>query len=452
MTIRSRRILFYGLFALFLVMGTGIAFYAQGWRFDFMTFKTEKVGAIYVESHPENAEITLNGKPIQNASGFLSHGTLISNLFPKNYILSLKAPGYDAWSENARVAPTLVTEMKYAVLVPSNASSVSPIANVTDFFEAGGNVVTEASDGTIARATTTIVRGTIVSHGSDFATIVTQSAKGGYSAYDLLNGTSTNLSALLASAGATRSAISAVIANPYDDASIFAETPRKFYAIDLAGGGARNTVTAFATAPVGESLETPLAISSSWLAWAQYHVASDTSQIVVYDPFSGDTIDSSLSIPGTVASLKWVRGTLLGILGADGSLYRYDIPSETLTKMADDVKSFFPTDDGSTVAALEGRSVEIFSLTLPADQGGYYRFNLPDMGSVRSLAWYRDNSHLFVAYPTHVNFLDLADLSLRNLTEISALAPETDPFYDASQNSLYLIDQGWKLIRFDFPS
>ncbi len=74
------------------------------------------------------------------------------------------------------------------------------------------------------------------------------------------------------------------------------------------------------------------------------------------------------------------------------------------------------------------------------------------MGSVRSLGWYRDNSHLFVVYPTHVNFLDLADLSVRNFTEISALAAETDPFYDSSRNSLYLIDQGGKLIRFDFPN
>ncbi len=452
MTLRKRRILFYGLFALFLVMGTGIAFYAQGWRFDLGTFKTEKVGAIYVESYPENAEITLNGKSIQNASGFLSHGTLISNLFPKRYVLSLKAPGYDAWTENATVAPTLVTEMKYAVLIPSNASSASPAANVKDFFEAGGNVVTGSSDGTIARATTTLARGTIISHGSDFATIVTRSAQGTYSAYDLLNGTSTNLSALFASAGVARNSVSAVIANPYDDASIFVKTPRKFYAIDLAGGGAHNTMTAFATAPVGESLEAPLAISSSWLAWAQYETASDTSQIMIYDPFSGDTIDSSLSIPGTVTSLKWIRSTLIGILDSNGSLYRYDIPSETLTKMADDVKSFYPTDDGSTVAALEGRSIEIFSLTLPADQGGYYRFNLPDMGSVRSLGWYRDNSHLFVVYPTHVNFLDLADLSVRNFTEISALAAETDPFYDSSRNSLYLIDQGGKLIRFDFPN
>lgn len=452
MTLRARRALFYGLFALFLVLGTGITLYAQGWRIDLATFKTEKVGAIFVESFPSDAEITLNGKSVQNTNGFLSRGTLISNLFPKNYTLSLKAPGYDDWTENAMVAPTLVTEMKYAVLIPTNASSASPAANVADFFEAGGNVVTGNTADAIAMGTTTLAHGTIASHGSDFTTIVTRSASGVYSAYDLVNGTSTSITALLRKESVPQSSVTAVTVNPHDGANIFVETPSHFYTIDLATGAPGGTIDAFAAAGPGAVLEHPLAISSSWLAWGVYHNASDTSQIVVYDPFSGDTIDSSLTLPGRIASLQWIRSTLLGVLGTDGELYRYDIPSETLTKMADGVRSFYPTPDGSTVATLEGSSIEIFSLTLPANQGGYYRFNLPDIGSIRSLTWYRDDTHLFVTYPTHVNFLDLADLSVRNFTSVSGMATNTAAIYDAQENALYLIDPGERLIRFNFPS
>ena len=50
-----------------------------------------------------------------------------------------------------------------------------------------------------------------------------------------------------------------------------------------------------------------------------------------------------------------------------------------------------------------------------------------------------------------VNFLDLADLSLRNFTDISPIATNTMPEYDTQENALYLIDQGGKLVRFDFP-
>ena len=452
MTLRARRILFYGLFALFLVLGTAITLYAQGWRIDLATFKTEKVGAIFVESSPSDAQITLNGKQVQNTNGFLSRGTLISNLFPKNYTLSLKEPGYADWTENAMVAPTLVTEMKYAVLVPVNASSASPAEDVTGFFEAGGNVATENSAGAIMMGTTTIAHGMIKSYGSDFTTIVTRSSLGIYFAYDLVNGTSTSITALLRKESVPQSSVTAITVNPYDSANIFVETPSRFYTIDLATGAPGGTIGPFATAKPGEVLEHPLAISSSWLAWAGYSNASDTSRIIVYDPFSGDTIDSSLILPGRITSLQWIRSTLLGVLGADGKLYRYDIPSETLTKMADDVKSFYPTQDGSAVATLEGSSIEIFSLTRPANQGGYYRFNLPDIGSIRSLTWYHDNNHLFVTYPTHVSFLDLADLSVRNFTDVSGMATDTSPVYDAQENALYLIDQGGRLIRFNFPS
>ncbi|MDR3581821.1 MAG: hypothetical protein P4L67_00935 [Candidatus Pacebacteria bacterium] len=453
MTIRTRKALFYGLVALFFIVGTAVVFYAQGWRINPATFKTQKVGAIYVRSYPDGATITLDKKPVRNSSGFLSRGTLISNLFPENYSLALSAPGYDAWTENAPVSPTLVTEMKYAVLVPANASSVASAANVTSFFEADGNVVTQNASGTIARqasgalpsTTSTIIgHGTIVGHGSDFTTIVVRSPAGAYSAYDLPNATSTNLSSLFTKSSVTNKAIVAIAVNPYNGNNVIVQTALKLFSVDLRTG----TMTAFRTAADGQTIESPLAISSSWLAWAQYHNAAGTSQVVVYDPFSDNVVDASLSLPGHIRGLQWIRSTELGILQEDGELFRYDIPSETLTKIADDVKYFYPTSDGAALAAQESRSIEVFSFTT----SDYYRFNLPDMASVRSLTWYKDESHLFVTYPDHVGFLDLADLSLRNFTTVSAVSDGTAPTYDTQENALYLIDQGRKLLRFDFPN
>lgn len=450
MAIRTRRYLFYGLVALFFIAGTLIVLYAQGWRIDLGTFKTEKVGAIYVRSYPDGATITLNKKPVHNTSGFLSHGTLISNLFPQNYSLALNAPGYVPWTETAAVSPTRVTEMKFAVLVPANASSAASSSSIAAFFEAGGNIVTQNASGTIVRQTagtpssTVIGHGTIVSHSDDFTTIAIKSPAGAYSTYDLANATSTNLSALLSKASVSNKSVIAVTVNPYNGGNVIAQTAAHLFDIDLH----TNTITPFETAVTGQVLENPLALSSTWLAWAQYEIASGTSRIVIYDPFSANVVDSSLTLPGHIQELKWVRGTELGVLREDGELFRYDIPSETLTKVADDVKDFYPTPDGSSIGALESRSVEVLSLTT----SDYYRFNLPDMPAVRSLAWYKDGTHLFATYPDHVNFLDLADLPLRNFTTVSAIANGTALTYDTQENALYLINQGNKLVRFDFPN
>lgn len=113
--------MFYALFGLFFLLGAGVVLYAQGWRFDFLTWHAEKVGGIFVRSFPENADIFVNGKSVPNGSGFFSFsaGTLISDLFPRTYKLSLKATGYDAWTENAPVLPSFVTTFEHAVLVPS---------------------------------------------------------------------------------------------------------------------------------------------------------------------------------------------------------------------------------------------------------------------------------------------------------------------------------------------
>lgn len=147
MTLHTRRKIFYTLVLLFFVLGAGVVLYAEGWRLDFGTWHFEKVGGIYIRSFPENASIFLNGKSVRNESGFLSPGTLISDLLPRTYTVSLKAPGYEPWQENAPVAPSFVAQFKYAVLVP-DAAAAAASGTVRQFSIANGSVVLRAASGT----------------------------------------------------------------------------------------------------------------------------------------------------------------------------------------------------------------------------------------------------------------------------------------------------------------
>jgi hypothetical protein len=134
MTIKTRRKIFYTLVVLFILIGGIIVFYAQGWRFDFSTGHFEKIGGVYIRSSPQDAAIFVNGKPVRNQSGFLDPGTLISDLLPQTYRITLKAPGYVDWQENTTVQPTLVQQFKNAVLVPANGAPASStyVANVIE--------------------------------------------------------------------------------------------------------------------------------------------------------------------------------------------------------------------------------------------------------------------------------------------------------------------------------
>lgn len=443
MTRRTRKVLFYGLVALFLVAGSGVTLYAQGWRLDLTTFQPSKVGAIYIRSYPGDAQITINGKATQNKSGFLSPGTFISDLFPKNYTITLKKDGYDAWSEVAMVMPAMVAQMKYAVLVPNTGTNVATSETVQNFFESGGNIITtEATNTAISWRGKKIATGNIISHSANLKNFIYQSVAGNDVLYDLTEATTTNLSPTLRKIGASAKNITSIAIDPYDATRVIVQTPRFINVIDLSNN---NNVIDVADAPHGQVLQPPLAISPSLFAWTQFNTASNTSQIVIYDKFSGNITDNSLVIPGGIQALKWIDNGNLGVIEDGGALYRYDVSAEQLTKLADDVRDFYPTADGTELAVLEHRSIEVLSFNTT----DYYRFNPPQVGDIQSLAWYKDGAHFFVYYPDHVGFLDLADMGLRNLTTISLGSAF---FYDTSANALYVVDQGQKLIRFDFPS
>lgn len=445
MKLHVRRRIFYVFLLLFVVISAVVVLYAEGWRLDPTTLNAEKAGGIYVRSFPYNAAITLDGKPIQNQSAFLSSGTFISGLFPKTYTLQLKMAGYDAWTETAQVIPSLVSEMKYAVLIPQNAINVATSGNVAEFFEVDGDVVTQNPSGTILWNGSTIGKGTIVSHSTNLKTAIVRSAStkantSAYWFYDFQNRTSTNLNPILQQSGIALTPQLNLFIEPYNDTSVIAQTKTRLVAIN----SETHKTTAIETTPMGETLGSSVAISPSVMAWTRFNKAANTSQIVVYDKFSGNIIDSSLTVAGAVKQLGWIKNNSLGILEDNNSLYLYNVSGEQLSKLADDVKQFYPTSDGTAIAALEYHSLEIFSFST----SDYYRFNLPDIDGVQGLIWYKDMTHLFVVYPDKVSFLDLADTHLKNFTTVSQ---GTSPFYDEQNNSLYLIDQGQKLLRFDFP-
>ena len=328
MTRSTRRRIFYTLVVLFIIVGGGMVFYADGWRLDFRNWHITKIGGIYIRAFPENASLYLDGKPVQNQSGFLTTGTLVSDLLPRSYRVALKADGYDDWQENAAVLPSQVVQFKYAVLVPRDAVPVP-----------------------------------------------TSTAK--------------QLTLLLTNQIAT----AATTTDPYDQ---------------------------------------------------NQKIVFGKNKISIFDIAQATTTQSA-AIAGKNVAVKWISGNIVGVLQNDGELYLYDTNSQTLTKLADDVKDFSATSDGSMIAALGYDSLEIFSLT---DASAYSRFNIPDVANAESVVWYHDKNHLFVVYADRVSFLDLADTSLINFTTV---ARGTKPFYDPQANALYITTSSGMLAQYNFP-
>jgi hypothetical protein len=436
----SRRALFYALLLIFFILGTGIVLFAEGWRMDFSSLRVSKVGGMYVRSYPEDARIFLNGKSVQNQSGFLSRGTLISDLFPKTYPFALTAPGYFDWHENVAVSPALVANHKYAVLVPVNATSAATLA-VAGFRESRNGIILETPDGKIALNGKTIGFGKLVAESPDLMSIIFQTAKGIYEFENVPDGITTNLSNILQEEGFGATTPLELFIDPGSSATVVAASAGKVELIDMA----QFAGTSIDAARQGQPIAGTIALSPNTIAWARSANQANSSSLIFYDISSGNIASATVALGGTIQKLDWVGGGLIGILAGDGKLYLYDINQKNVREVADDVRDFSATSDGSRIATLESQSLEIFTLN---DPEGYYRFNIPDAGTAVAALWYRDNDHLFIVYPDHVSFLDLEDASLANFITV---AFGTSPHYDPDANALYVIDSRSNLLRFDFP-
>jgi hypothetical protein len=428
MSLHARRALFYSLFLLFIVLGIGVSLYAEGWRIDLSTLHINKVGGIYVRSYPENAEILLNGKPIENQSGFLSRGTLISDLFPKSYLLKLTAPGYLDWHESATVLPAFVVNHKYAVLVPhDDALFASTTAN--HILQSHGVALLETTQDGIEWNGKNIGTGKLINASPDLQTVLFETTKGARRFWNATNGVATTITAT-----------GTLLLDPSNNNLVIAANSQSITVTN----GSNGSNERIEKAPLHTTIAPSIAVSPSTIAWALATTSASSSSIFFYDRSSKTMTDPNLTIKGRIKQLTWVTSSILGVLADDGSLFLYDTGTKRLTKTADHVTRFDVTNDGTRIAALEKESLEIFSLN---DPEGYYRFNLPNVANVEKTLWFRDHDHLFIVYPDRIAFLDLQDAGLANFTTVSF---GTAPTYDADTNILSLIDSRSMPVHFDF--
>jgi len=425
-TLSKRRKIFYGLVILFLLLSSTVVLYAEGWRFDLITLKISKVGAIFVRSFPANANIFLDKKSIQNKSGLFGNGTLISSLFPKSYKLEMKLQGYRDWQEDVAVNPSLVTELKYALLVPASSTEVATSA-ISDFWLENGEIIIQKDSELSYLGGNRIGRGEILGATNDNSRLLILNSKTGvYLWYDTTNGAAKNINSALEANGLDTKRPFGVVVDPTDNKNLTISTSKRVYLLDTQVLDltvlSRSTSTEFG--PV-------VSASQFFYSWTEFNRQSNTSTLVLYDKFLKTERQKPLDLPAKNAELKWVDNNRLAALQNDGELYSYDVLGNNLEKIADDAMGFEFSSDNSILAVRENKSVEIFSFS---GSRIYYRFNLPDVANIKDLTWYHDNNHLFIAYPDHVSFLDLTDSALKNFTTV---AETSHAEYDERANALY---------------
>lgn len=116
MTLRTRRILFFLLLAVFLVLAPLMVVYSLGFTIDFKKKVLVETGSVFLKSRTPQTSVFLNGALAKETS-FFSGSALLTGITPGTYLIRIEKAGYQPWSRIIAVAPSLVTELRNVLLI-----------------------------------------------------------------------------------------------------------------------------------------------------------------------------------------------------------------------------------------------------------------------------------------------------------------------------------------------
>lgn len=443
MTRRTRSAILYVLVALFFILGAAAVFYAQGWRARLSPLAFDKVGAIYLRTYPDDAEVFLDNEPKERNPGIFERGVLLGNIFPGRHTVETRKEGFKTWKASFEVAPSRVTSHPRVVLVPdrSAAATTTPVRNFAVFGEA---IALETSSTVVMQDGALLSGQRIIAGSGDGRYIVTGTATSSvYFWHDVLSGASSSLAATFPTLAlpppprggrATSTAIEAI-----PDTDLFLVATAASLRVLDASSRTVLAVTATSTATI-----TTYAASPTRIAWSEFDAAKKTSRISWYDLPTNTTFRDIDTVPGKTKRITFADRTTLLLLEEDGAFHSLSLSGGERAKIASGVTGFELASDGSRVAFSDHEGITV----LAGQNGESYRFIAIDGAKdITKIAWYKDGSHLFIAKREELFFLDLADS-----IDLSLIAVAATPRFEylPGTNEFYFVSGG-ELRRMEFP-
>jgi WD40 repeat protein len=116
---RLLRLFLYGLLGVFfLVFAVSAIYYARGYRYNFDAGRLEKTGLILLNSRPDGARVTVNGKDLGDKTPSRADA-----LLPGRHEVTVERDGYRVWQKSLQVRAERVTFARYIVLIPKNLTT-----------------------------------------------------------------------------------------------------------------------------------------------------------------------------------------------------------------------------------------------------------------------------------------------------------------------------------------
>ena len=431
MTLKTRRILFYALTVIFIIFGTVVVFYSNGWRLDLETLTIDKLGGLFFEITPRDATITIDKNQFEFKSGFLRSGTLIANLFPKNYTVKVTKSGYQSWIKELEVKPSLVTEVPPVILLPDKQDLGEVLTDNINNFWIGPKHYIAGKENRLEFKLQKLLGNNVVNWSESGDSVITKNN----SSFFLTNlgnqGSALNLSLSFGNLWQQKfpdqklEMIKTVLFYPAAENKFIVPTGNGLYLLDTE----KFSLSRLHKGPIGAFKVK----NNEIFFYAEgkvsiYNLSLDTEGLLINQEFKpAKDIQVSLS------------GYQVSILGEDGKLYIFDRKSLTGNLIAENIASMLFSPDGKKIAFTNNRKeLTVYHLSDPSkDNKKNEEPAIFNIGSTEEISWHKNSAYLFIKYPTSLYLLEANNLPPINFQVIDL---ENKKFsYQPEENSIYLL-------------
>jgi hypothetical protein len=423
MTLRTRRVIFYGLFFVFFPISIGVIFYSQGWRFDFENFSVKKTGAIYIETIPKNVAIKLNNKPIPDQSGLIKSGTLIPDLLPKNYKIEIQKDGYWTYRKNIKVEPTMVSELIDTVLIPQKFEKITAIEKLK------GSEIIALNNKRI-----------VVKNPQNKIFYL-------YKFNELT--TAFNINASFNNLLKKSETIENVALHPFNDDRLLIKNANGFYIFDIRK---LQIETVFQNDKNNRILAWFANNSTIYIVKCQMSSVKCQNYAIYSYNLITKTENEIIKLPENLSTIVEIKtsdsGSEIGLLGKSGVLSIFNIKDKKFQQITDDAIKFSFSPDSKKLFFINNNGkisvyfIEDWYKNSKKKTGDIVNFSLKNEGLIKNAYWHKDSYHLFVKYVgenenTYVDFMEIDDRS--PLNQYPIIAESESNYYNAAENLLYFI-------------
>lgn len=139
----SKRIFFWTLTVIFLVITPVVIFYSLGYRFNPQRGIFVFTGSLTIKSNPLNAEVYVDGQIKNKSLNRLNNTYHIGGLKPGEHLIEVKSDGYSTWSKKITASSGTSTEFWNVVLVRNDYAKANYSSDGIDkfFFDPGKKLI-----------------------------------------------------------------------------------------------------------------------------------------------------------------------------------------------------------------------------------------------------------------------------------------------------------------------